>query len=952
MKTMKTMKIINETIADLVSQLSLDEKIGLLPSAQQAIERLGIAECRFGTEVARGYVSRTPGEISTVFPQPIGLAATFDPDLMYKLGEICGTETRIYNSKRPYEALMVWGPTVDLCRDPRWGRNEESYGEDPFLTGEMSTAYCRGMRGEHPEYLRVLCGLKHFCCNNHEEDRLRDSANVDARLLREYYYAAFEPAIRAGAAHSLMTAYNELSGLPAIINPDVRRVCKEEWGMLFAVTDGGDFCGNVNAHKFSDSHTETLALALKAGINIITESSAVHATTIATAKAAIESGEISEEMLDSAISEVLTGRFMLGEFSPSESNPYANIPEEKLNCDEFKAVNARAARECITLLKNESGTLPIKDDGKCTVAVVGLHGDTVFKDWYTGMSDYSSTILSGLREVLGAERVTYHDACDIVAIKSVFNGRYLSVKGDGSIVADSDEITPECRFKIIEWGHENSYADSSNCFVVFVSEHNGKLLRCSEADDGVIVSDAPAGYVNAAGESTYEWFGRMIFRYSLEYKMQTLKSWRGKDIAVDSGGRLCEFEPGGIASAKGFKVKILSDGMEAAAELAANADYAVVCVGNDPMVSARECADRKRLALSELQQTLISNMRYKKNDKNIVTVVTSSYPYSILFEDNLPAIIHTAHGGPESGRAMADVLLGRYNPAGRLPQTWYKRDRDLPDIKNYDIAESGSTYLYFKGIPLYPFGHGLSYSKFEYSGFTVKQNGENIEIALKVTNVSEVYGEEVVQIYFTALNPRVKRPMKQLCEFIRQGIEPGETVDVTFEFSIERLRFWDVSRHKFAVESGEYRFCAAASSSDVRCTADIRVEGEEVPLRNLCEITAAVDYEAKRSIVIRYDKNREGYYVHAPQWNGAVDYYGVDFSGVKGIEVAASMDVSVGKIGVFIDDVQAGEIEVPACACPTAFAKLCCDFEQVSLKSGKLTLKLSQYVNLLEIRLV
>jgi beta-glucosidase len=933
----------------LVSRLTVLEKIGLLPHNQQAIERFGIGELKFGTEVARGFMSREKDEVSTVFPQPIGLASTFNPDLMYELGEVCGTETRIYNKKYDYNKLMVWGPTVDLCRDPRWGRNEESYGEDPFLTGEMSTAYCKGMVGQRTsarklgqgEYLRVLCGLKHFCCNNHEEDRTRDSANVDLRLLREYYYSAFEPAIKAKAAHSLMTAYNELSGVPGMLNRDIKRVCKKEWGMLFAVTDGGDFCQNVFAHKYSDNHAETLSLALKAGQNIMTEYNVDG--IVDSAKTALKQGLITEKELDLAISETLTGRFMLGEFDPPEMCPYNNYSDELLNCDEHKAVTARAARECITLLKND-GLLPLKNDEKITVAVIGLLANSSYKDWYTGMSSYNTTILSGLQKALGEENVSYHDGCDIVAIKSALTGKYLQVKSDGSVVADSVKVTKACQFKKIDWDYE----------AVYVSVANGKLLYLAEDDVEAPLSQTQKGFINATGNDTYEWFGRMIIRP--EYN-GTYKSWRNKDLAIDENGRLCEVEGSGVTQEKLFYEKIVVDGVAKSTDLAEKADYAIVCVGNDPMVPARECFDRKSLELPMQQSNLCASV--SSFNKNTVMVITASYPYTLDYLE-VPAIVYTAHGGPEAGDAMADVLLGKYNPAGRTCQTWYKSEYDLPSIKDYDIMTSGTTYQYFCGEALYPFGHGLSYSKFEYSDFEVKDTGDDIEVTVKVRNTSKIYGEEVVQLYFTALGSRVKRPKKQLCEFIRQGIEAGKTVTLEFVFSKERLRFWDTVQNKFTVETGEYRFAVGASSSDIRETVTLKIKGEKIPKRNMGKLTPAVNYDDKREIELRYDRKSEHHYVHAHAFNGssAIEFYDVDLclhggnvTDATGIEVHASIDARDGVIGVFVNDKQVGEILVAGAACPTEFKKHKIKFKRSIKGKAKLTLRLSQYINLMDIKL-
>jgi len=372
-----------------------------------------------------------------------------------------------------------------------------------------------------------------------------------------------------------------------------------------------------------------------------------------------------------------------------------------------------------------------------------------------------------------------------------------------------------------------------------------------------------------------------------------------------------------------------------------------VVLGNNPMVIARECYDRKELELPLNQWTTLDYIQ--SVNKNTVLVINSSYPYSMPEQEIIPAIVYTAHGGPESGNAVADVLTGRYNPAGRTPQTWYKDIHDLPDIKDYDITR-GATYLWFEGEPLYPFGHGLSYSTFEYSDFSAKDLGKDVEIRVKVKNTSEIFGEEVVQIYFTALNPRVKRPKKQLCEFIRQGIEPGETAEFEFVFSKDRLRFWDVTRGKFAVETGEYRFCAAASSEDIRCFADITVKGEKIPARNISKLTRAIDYDNKDGVKLCYDKRRQRHYINVPRCgSGTLEYYDCALKGVSGIELFAATDDGAGNASVFADGKLLCEVAIPATASPTGFKKVRADFKQLK-KGGKLTLKLSSETNLLDFK--
>jgi beta-glucosidase len=251
-----------ERLSDLLERLTLDEKVHMLSTHQYAVPRLGIGEWFVGCEVARGFVSKNPEEISTVFPQPIGLASTFDPELMERLGEIAGDEARYYYQKDKKGRLMLWGPTVDPERDPRWGRTEEAYGEDPYLIGEMTKAYTKGMAGDDPYYLKTIPTLKHFCANNNEAGRINCSADVSMRTLNEYYYEAFRIPITEGGAHSIMCAYNELAGVPACMNPDLEKKVKDEWGLDFIVTDGADFSQNVLAHHSHNKHSEALAAAI------------------------------------------------------------------------------------------------------------------------------------------------------------------------------------------------------------------------------------------------------------------------------------------------------------------------------------------------------------------------------------------------------------------------------------------------------------------------------------------------------------------------------------------------------------------------------------------------------------------------------------------------------------------------------------------------------------------
>ena len=425
----------DERVKDLLSRLTIKEKAGLMSSHMAAVPRLDIGEWYVGAEVARGYVSRNPDEPTTVFPQPIGLSGTFDTELMEKAGLAAGKEARVLNKRHPSGHLMLWGPTVDLCRNPLWGRNEEGYGEDPFLTGEMSAAYTKGLANRHGEYLQAIPTLKHFCANNTENERGTASSDVDMRTLNEYYYAAFERPITCGGAYSVMVAYNELSGVPAVINPDIQKVLKDRWGLGFVVTDGGDFSQNVTFHEYSESHAETIALAIKNGTDVMTDCEDVVEAAVFEA---LNSGLVSEKDIDKALYNSLLARFRLGEFD--EKHPFSDVCEMMIDNEEHKCLNRRAALEQMVLLRN-SDILPIYDE--CSVAVVGMNGNCNLMDWYTGYSSYNTTIFDGIKERY--RKAEYDNACDHIVIKSKLTGKYLGVADDDTVSAIYEKDDPQGR---------------------------------------------------------------------------------------------------------------------------------------------------------------------------------------------------------------------------------------------------------------------------------------------------------------------------------------------------------------------------------------------------------------------------------------------------------------------------------------------------------------------------
>ncbi len=880
----------DERVKDLLSRLTIKEKAGLMSNHMAAVPRLDIGEWHVGAEVARGYVSRNPEEPTTVFPQPIGLSGTFDTELMEKAGLTAGKEARVLNKRHPSGHLMLWGPTVDLCRNPLWGRNEEGYGEDPFLTGEMSAAYTKGLADRQGEYMQSIPTLKHFCANNTENERGTASSDIEPRTLNEYYYAAFERPITCGGAYSVMAAYNELSGVPAVINPDIQKVLKDKWGLGFVVTDGGDFSQNVTFHGYSTSHAETIALAIKNGTDVMTDCEDVVQAAVLEA---VKSGLVSEKDIDKALYNSMLARFRLGEFD--EKHPFSDIDESVLDCDEHKKLNHRAALEQAVLLKN-NGILPL--DTNKSVAVIGLNGNCNLMDWYTGYSSYNTTILDGISgKFAGA---MYDNGCDRVVIKSELTGKYLGVSDDDTVSAIYEKDDPRALFEKAEYGHDET---------TYRSLYNNRYIT-----ENTCKCDS---------ESTYRWYSQEIMKPQKHGDKVLYRTYFGKALGVDENGKLTLVKQFGLSDDKMFSEEIVSDGIRRAAELAEKADYAIVCIGNDPMIVAREMYDRKTLSLPAHDSALAKAV-YSTNNKCVMAVV-SSYPFSICEEQEyMPAIIYTTHAGPELGNAFAKVISGEYSPAGRLAQTWYRSEYELAPIECYDIIENDMTYLYYKGKPLYPFGYGLSYARFEYSDLEVTGYDDSINISFDVRNVSDIDGDEVVQVYFRAEDPLVKRPLKQLTAFARVHIGCGQTQHIEFDISKSELRFYDVSRERFTIEQGRYTFMAGASSDDIRLTKTIEVSGEKIPPRELYKGILAKNYDGKYNTKMKYSKKLEQHYM----LGGGLIYNNCVLGDADSIEIVCGSRVNTGKITVRYGRKTLCEAEVKPTVDVTEFDTVTAQFDK------------------------
>lgn len=862
---------------ELTSKLTLDEKLGLITTHNRPVERLGIGEFFIGQEVARGYVGRSDDRYSTVFPQPIGLASTFDRELMSEIGTITANECRAYYNIDKKGGLCVWGPTVDMERDSRWGRNEEAYGEDVFLTGELTAAFTETMAGDNGEYLKTIPTLKHFCANNNEHERLKSNSFMPLRLKYEYFYQAFRNAIVNGGAKSVMSAYNEVNGVPALCNTELQSILKDEWGLWFAVTDGGDFGQTVTAHRYTSSHAEAYAESITAGCDTMTD---IGSLVSKAAKNALDRGLISEADIDRAVENVLYARAKLGQFS--DDCPYDSITTDIVNTEQSEDVDLRAAREQVVLLKND-GILPLKKaHGK--IAVLGPAANENLRDWYTGTFRSPVSIAEGIRREFAGREIVHDSLWDIVAIKAP-NGKYLSVHEDGTVHADAEAVTDSERFELQDWGE------------------NWKNLF-SVKYQGYVTSD---GALHLNGRTIFDWFTRETFNFYDTDGGVLIEEYLHRERLSCTDGKLTFVKERAVVQENIFVIETLSSGRERAEKAAAESDVVIYCTGNYPTQVAKECFDRSTLRLN-VQEGMAEHIF--GICPSVVMVLVSSYPYSVCRENELlPAVLYTTHAGAQLGTAVAETLSGRNNPSAKLPETWYRSDNDLPDIMSYDIEKSGTTYMYFKGTPLYPFGYGLSYSTFEYSGFSVTDSSGKLTARLTVRNTSDADGTEIVQIYYTLKASAVRRADKKLCGFERVSLKAGESREILIDIPEYILRIYDTRSGRMLVEDGDYTFYAAASSADIRSECECRVSGEMVGNRPCC--FEAQSFDDYNNVIISFSRRLRRHYVTVRGWDAWVKYSGVDLTGRTELVMSISSCVSDEKVRC---KVGGHEFEVPVSA--------------------------------------
>ncbi|KJK48316.1 hypothetical protein UK23_17340 [Lentzea aerocolonigenes] len=798
---------LRERVADLLERLAIAEKIALLHQWQAAVPRLGLGAFRTGTEALHGvaWLGR-----ATVFPQAIGLASTWNPDLVQAVGDVTGTEARGFHHKDPVaHGLNVWAPVVNPLRDPRWGRNEEGYSEDPLLTSVMGTAYAKGLRGDHPVYLKTAPTLKHFLGYNHETDRCATSSVMRARVLHEYEFPCFRGPIAADAAVAVMSSYNLVNGRPAHLTPYLEDHLRCWTGNEIAVVSDAWAPSNVaGLQNYHEDDVAGHAAMLRAGVDSFTDHDADPAATIASVTEALARGLITEEHVDRAVTRLLTLRMRLGEFDPPELNPYAVITEDVIDAPEHRVLALEAARQSIVLLKND-GLLPLDPRGSGKIAVIGTHADALFEDWYCGTFPYSVTPLDGIKQ-LHSGQTTFTEGIDRISLTTA-DGRFLAFSPEGEAVLE-EHWSDGSAFDLFEWGQD---AITLRCVLT------GKYMAATREGALVTERDMPGGW------DVLELFELVRVSDDVCLLRNTVLD---KYVAAHQDG--IRFADADCQAAR-WRLEVDRSGIAQAVAQAAAADVAIVVVGNDPHINGRETQDRVDLDLPPGQVDLIRAVRHV--NPRTVLVVVSSYPYALVWEDeHVPAILWSSHGGQEFGRALAEVLFGEISPSGKLTQTWYRGVEALPDLLDYDIISSGGTYLYFEGDPLYAFGHGLSYTRFSYGPLAVSSQSvwqhDEFEVSVEVTNTGDRPGAEVVQLYGAQRDSRVAQPLRELLAFERVELAPGERQVVRFPLHGRDFWHWDVVSDRRVVETSVHELWAG-SSSDRRARGEVLVIGEGIALR-------------------------------------------------------------------------------------------------------------------------
>ena len=848
----------DERANDLLSKLTLEEKTELMRFDSPGIERLGIKAYNWWNECLHG-VARA-GQ-ATVFPQAIGMAAMWDAPQMFTISNAISDEARAkYNEFQRqgkygmYQGLTYWTPNINIFRDPRWGRGMETYGEDPYLTAEMAIPFIKGLQGNDPRYLKLVATVKHFAVHSGPEST-RHSATVwpTDYDLQETYLPHFERTIKEGGAYSVMCAYQRLRGIPCCGSQFLENILRNNWDFQgYIVSDCGaiqDFY-EKKAHNMVATPEEAAAMAVQAGTDL--NCGSVYAKSLLNA---VKKGLVTEAEINRSVKRLLMARLKLGEFDPQSNVSYSNIPLSVVDGKAHQAIALDAARKSMVLLKNENKLLPLSKSLK-RVAVIGPNANNkeILLGNYNGYSMHEVSPLEGIMNKLPKATVKYAPGCRLAdelplltAIESdyFFTDKTLKTKGlKGSYFSKADfggSIAHTRIDKNIDfvWWTKAPFEDMNPSSFsvrwegVLVPPSSGKYAIGGEAFNGFDI------YLN--GERLVK--GRKSDHDPRrEYEFIELEAGKKYDIRFDYLQNHTEY-----SIARLVWDKPNNQMMKEAVQLAKNSDVVVLFMGLSPSLEGEEMkvkvagfdhGDRLDIQLPAVQTALMKEIH--KLRKPTVLVLLNGSAIAFNWEsENIPAILEAWYPGQAGGTAIADILFGDYNPAGRLPLTFYKSIDQIPAFDVYDMQ--GKTYRYFDKKPLYEFGYGLSYADFEYSLNTISSEikaGESIKLAVQVKNKAKIAGDEVVQLYVSLPDSKNKKPIRSLQGFKRISLKAGETQTVEFELKPSQFAALDKNNIP-VVEAGNIKISVGGKQPDSASIAggkvlecNVKVSGESFIVPN------------------------------------------------------------------------------------------------------------------------
>jgi len=817
-----------ERAKDLISRLTLSEKAILMIDESQAIPRLGIKRFNWWSEALHGLANN---DKVTVFPEPIGMAASFDDQLLYRIFNAVSDETRAkYNEamakgleNKRFLSLSVWTPNVNIFRDPRWGRGQETYGEDPYLTSRMGISVVKGLQGPaDSKYKKLLACAKHFAVHSGPEwsRHTLNINNVDPRDLNETYFPAFKNLVQKADVREVMCAYQRLDDEPCCgSNRLLERILREEWGFKYlVVSDCGAIADFFNSHKVSSDGTHAAARGVLAGTDVECAGPAYKLLPEAVAK-----GLISEDDINKSMMRILVGRFDLGEMDDDALVPWTKIPISIVNNDEHKKLALDMAREAMTLLQNKNKALPLSKSAK-KIAVIGPNANEKRMLWgnYNGTPFNTITILDGIKAKIPENKILFDRGCDLTEkmyIKTVigdcsFDGK-AGIKATywnnrdltGDVVATVQITNP------IQLTTEGQHQFGPGVNLEGFSGKYQTVYKPKESGEMVFKIESRGGFeLLVNGDTIYKprRFGPRTLRiplkveqgkeYKIEANFRQLRTWTaslnmnfGKEVPV----KFNEL----VEKLKGIDVVIFVGGISSALE------------GEQMPVELPgfKGGDRTDIELPEIQRDCIKAL--KQAGKKVIFVNCSGSAMGLVPEtENCDAILQAWYAGESGGQAVADALFGDYNPSGKLPITFYKNIKQLGDFEDYSMK--GRTYR-FMSNPLFPFGFGLSYTTFsigdaKLNKTAIKAN-ESVDLTIPISNTGKRDGTEVVQVYIHKIND-IDGPLKTLRDFQRVEVAVGKTNEAVIKLPYNSFEFFDRAIGKMIVSMGDYEIFYGNSS--------------------------------------------------------------------------------------------------------------------------------------------